>query len=799
LSAGENRNSSVNRNSSANSDSSVNRNFSVNRDSLPVEPPPDGRAETSVRRLLKRVEARAALGDTFEAALLVAAVAGFFFLLLGATDYRFDLRFKTRLIAAASIFWSAAAWLALRVISKARRRGALWAAALIERQAASLDNQLFTFVECDLGGASIPRYLRGRIEDDLSRKLKSIAPSRLISLNPGRTASLTFFSALVACLLTFCFWPQIARDEFQRLVLLDSAEKAARSDAQSSQLLATRSGNGIEELHVTLTPPAYTGQSSFVQTGESLVAALAGARADLYIKVDRELSEALFSIGGTRAIKMEREGELSYRASFIVSEDSICKIALTGLADPNWKADTVFSVRAVKDNPPEIHITRPASDLLFAATARPESLFIDIAAKDDYGLAFVKLKYIKTTGEGDAARFENGEIRVSLAAADATGQARGSARLDLASIGAGPGTSLVFHAEAVDRNNVTGPGVGYSENIIAQVAGIEPVKISLDDMRPDEALKYLTSERMILIETEKLNRQRAKLSESDFISRSQAIAIEQRRLRESFNQFSELESATGQSTSGAADSPPSDGPTTETEAAKLRSAVEPDIPAGASDAARKMILALRAMWRAEGALSAADIAAAIVFEKDALSQLKLAQNVARYFTKAAARSMPVDLKRRYMGALDDVRSRIERASRKQESAFDNRLRGALTMVYDAARILSKLRSDDPGSNQMLEVARQKADRASEELLSAKGEGAVAIGEAAAKLKLITRMLDARAAPQNEEAFALLTQVASEMAAALSSDERRGLSPQAESISPAVRASGARYFKLLAIP
>ncbi len=764
-----------------------------------MEPPPDGGSANPVRLLLKRVEARAALGDVIEAALMVAGVAGFFLLIFGAIDYRFDLQLKTRLIAAGAMLLSAVACFALIAVVRARKRGALWAAALIERRAASLDNQLFTLVECDLGNASIPPYLRGRIEHDLSRKLETIAPSRLISLRPSRTALLSFLSALAVCLLAFCFWPQVMSDEFRRLLLFSAAERAARNDAQTSQIPATRSGNGIEELRVAITPPAYTGQGSVVQIGESLITALAGARADLHIKVDRELSEALFSIGGARAIRMEREGERSYRASFIVSEDSICKIALTGLAEPDWKGETVFSVRAIKDAPPEIHITRPSSDLLFAATDRPESLFIDIAAKDDYGVALVKLKYIKTTGEGDASRFENGEIRVNLAAADATGQSRGQARLDLASIAIGPGASLVFHAEAVDRNNVTGPGVGYSENVIAQVAGLEPVKISLDDMRPDEALKYLTSERMILIKTEKLNRQRAKLSESDFISRSQEIATEQRRLRESFNQFSELESETGQETPNAAESPPSDASTPEPDAAKLRSAVEPDIPAGASDAARKMILALRAMWRAEGALSAADTASAIEFEKDALAQLKSAQAGARYFTKTVGRSRPVDLKRRYMGALDEIRSRIERASRKQESAFDNRLRGALTLVYDAAQILSRWRADDAGANQKLEAARQKADRAAEELLSVRGEGAVAIGEAAAKLKLIARMLDAGAAPQDEAAFALLAQVATEMAAALGGDERRGLSPQVESFSPAVRASGARYFKLLANP
>ncbi len=178
-----------------------------------------------------------------------------------------------------------------------------------------------------------------------------------------------------------------------------------------------------------------------------------------------------------------------------------------------------------------------------------------------------------------------------------------------------------------------------------------------------------------------------------------------------------------------------------------------------------MILAIRAMWRAEGALSTADTATAMEFEKEAIAHLKAAQKGARYFTRVAAKSKPVDLKRRYLGVLDQIRSRLERVARKQESAFDKQLRGALTSVYDAARLLAQSKSKD--------VARQKVDRAAEELLSIRGEGASLIVESASKLKLLARMLDAPASTEERDAFGLLVQVASEMSAALGRDEHTG--------------------------
>jgi hypothetical protein len=745
-----------------------------------------------IRSILKKIEARAVSRDFLKASLWMAALAGLFFILFGAADYRFSFSFKTRLAITASVFLLVIARLAFDLIRNSRNRGAMWAAALIEQRATTLDNQLFTIAECDMGKAGLPAYLRARIENDLSRKLESVTPARVINLHPGRAVLLLLSATLAVYALIFSLSPRVAHAEFRRLVLFDRSEAISmNTEPRASEPLAARISGVVEELRVELYPPAYTRRGPVVQTGEGNIVALHGTRAEVSIKTDREIDAALLSIGGATAIKMGREGESSYRASFVVNEDGNYKISLTGLAESGWKWEGVYSIRALKDNSPEVHITRPASDLLFTATNRPESLSIEIAAKDDYDIAQIKLKYIKTTGEGDASRFESGEVNVNRAAVNTEGQSRGAAQLDLASLKVAPGTSIVFHAEAIDRNNITGPGVGYSENIIVQVAGPEPLKISLDDMMPDEALKYLTSERMILIKTERLHKQRGKLSNEVFTSRSQEIALEQRRFRDSFNQFIEIEPAHDHTEDGNSESPPKDESELEPESAKLRDGSVPDVPVSASESLREMILAIRAMWRAEGALSATDTATAMEFEKEAIAHLKAAQKGARYFTRVAAKSKPVDLKRRYLGVLDGIRSRLERVARKQESAFDKQLRAALTSVYDAARLLAQSKSKD--------VARQKVDRAAEELLSIRGEGASLIVESASKLKLLVRMLDEPASTEAQDAFGLLVQVASEMSAALGRDESTGTASASQSLPPAARSKAAAYFKLLANP
>jgi hypothetical protein len=673
----------------------------------------------------------------------------------------------------------------------------MWAAAQVEQRTGTLNNQLITLAEFEINRHELPAYLRVRIEGDLAVRLGSITPARVISLRPGRAASVPFLSALALYSLAAFLWPQTLRGEFGRLVLLNQPDSPRAETAEANEPAAP--ADDIMELRLTLTPPAYARRNPAFQVGDGNVVALAGTRADVHIKTRHVPSAASISVGGARPSEMMKDGENSYRASFVVDQDSNYEISLAGLGAGNRKWEGVYSIRAIKDRPPEVHITSPASDLLFGPENRPASVPISVAAKDDYDIALMKLKFIKTTGEGDAAKFQSGEIAINRLPEDAEGHARGSARLDLDALGVGGGASIVFHAEVVDRNNISGPGVGYSENIIVQVRSPERPKISLDDLRPDEALKYLTSQRMILIKTEKLHRLRGKIAPDEFISRSQQIATEQRRFKESFNQFAEIESA-GAEGGEAQQSPDSSAQPDEGEQMKLRGGGVPELPAGGPESLREMVSAIRAMWKAEGALGAAETGRAVEYENEALVHLKAAQKGLRYSPRLVASAKPVDLKRRYLGALEDVRSQVERVPRKQEGEFDQRLRVALSLVYDAARALSLSEKGQASGDQKTMQALRNIERAADDLLSIKGELAGSLLEPASKLRLVARMLGAiDSIEERRRAFGLTVQVASEMSALLGRAERTVNAPPPNNLTPAARAKAAAYFKLLANP
>ncbi|HEX8090532.1 MAG TPA: hypothetical protein VF762_16855 [Blastocatellia bacterium] len=748
-----------------------------------------------ISSFLKEVETRAGLRDLLSAMLLGAALIGFIFLLYAGVDHLFSLSGKSRLVITACLALGTLGALAFDLSRKNRRRGLMWSATLVEQRTGTLNNQLITIAECEINRRELPAYLRARIEDDIARRLSPITAARVISLGPGRRASLLFLAAVATCSLAVFLWPDTLGGEFSRLILLNQSDNptVARKEAGSPPLPA----DDIIELRVTLTPPAYLRRGPALQVGDGNIVALAGTRADVHIGTRLEPSAALVSVGGASPTEMMKEGKRSYSASFIVEQDSNYEISLAWPDGENRKWEEVYGIRAVRDLPPEAHITAPASDLLFDPEDRPASVSIAVAAKDDYGVSLMKLKYVKATGEGDAAKFQSGEMVIDRMPEDAEGLVRGAARLDLAALGVGAGDSVVFHAEVFDRNNVSGPGVGYSENIVVQVKGREQPKISLDDLRPDEALRYLTSQRMILIKTEKLHRLRGRLAGEEFLSRSRQIATEQKRFKESFNRFTEIESS-GERAEDSGAQGGSDGPARPDAGERLKGGDVPEIPAGGSDALREMVSAIRAMWEAEGALGSAETVRAIEYENEALVHLKAAQRGLRYSSRFAARGKPVDLKRRYLGELEGIRSQIERVPRAQESAFDQGLRGALAVVYDAARMLARTSKGQASADQSGGQGVQDIERVARDLLSIKGEFAGTLLEPASKLKLVGRMLRTSVSiEEQQKAFSLTVQVASELSALLGRAERTIPVPPPDNLTPGARAKAAAYFKLLA--
>jgi hypothetical protein len=137
----------------------------------------------------------------------------------------------------------------------------------------------------------------------------------------------------------------------------------------------------------------------------------------------------------------------------------IPKEGLTGfsirLLDDNGIASretAVYRIDIVPDRPPAIKITHPGEEE--AATAGAKEL-IAFHAEDDFGVAKVFLHYIMNHGEEKVIEFD-------LAGA-VPRQLDRRFEWDLGALKLAPGGLVEYWMEAVDANNVTGPGRGVTQ------------------------------------------------------------------------------------------------------------------------------------------------------------------------------------------------------------------------------------------------------------------------------------------------------------------------------------------------
>lgn len=164
----------------------------------------------------------------------------------------------------------------------------------------------------------------------------------------------------------------------------------------------------------------------------------------------------------------------------------IPKQGLTGfsvrLIDVNGipsRETAVYQIDIVPDMPPSIKITQPAPEEV--ATAQADEV-IAFQAEDDFGVASVFLHYMVNQSAERVIEFDlGGETPRHL-----------ERRFEwkLAPMHLAPGASIDYWLEAVDANNVTGPGHGFTEHARIRIVTDDEKRAELA-RRMDDALGSL--------------------------------------------------------------------------------------------------------------------------------------------------------------------------------------------------------------------------------------------------------------------------------------------------------------------
>ena len=769
-------------------------------------------AAAEVCDAIRRLHFRRRLWHACAIITLTLALMLLLLLVVGAADYVRPLSRAARIALVLPVLSTALLSLAYTIRTLTKRRTLTRVAREIERAAGLEQNVLVTFAE-SAGNATAntvaaqPSYITARLYRQARTEVSKIDENVVAPRKRAKQGSIALALALLILLILRLAAPVAFAREQARLIWLQPDDPAARRFEAGNDLNNADAVGGIvvDKLEVRIVPPSYSGLGVEEVTGDAPLRVLTGSQVEVSVRARGPIDGATLSFNGVTN-RMRSLGENVFAGAFTASVSGAFEMRI--LADERLApAPFVRAVETYTDAVPEVRLTEPAGDQLLR-TVPVGPIGVRWTARDDLGLASVRLKYIKSRGEGDAAKFTSGELGQGTVEVMNTREWHGAAALDLARLDVRAGDTLVFWVEARDRNP-SPSNTGRSASLAIAIAGPEAVKLNLSDLRPSEIGRFLLSQRQIIINTEKLHNERARLSAEELKRRANVIAADQREFKNSFNDYIKIEGA------GEHDEPATTGGAAESPEEQAQEAVEeriqphdhgiPEPPQGSPSSVRDMIYAIRAMWDAEDALSLADTAKALVYEREALARLKRAQLATRYVPPIVAQSKPIDLKRRYAGELAEIKSRLEKLGRRAAAKDSAPVRAALTDAYAALGDLQGT-LDVPVTARASATARarERARAAADRLATVGGDHAATIAEATGQLRIVETELGRLDSGGTVEEYAarisrplaLLTQAASNLFA-IADLTTRATSGDASLSLPADDERAARYFRRLA--
>lgn len=616
--------------------------------------------DLSVLRVLGEYRQRLRIADL--AVVLVASAAAAGLVLVGAWATGAPTAMsRAAAIGTFALFAAALGGRAWRRWTPAR------VAAVVESRRGGLDNLVVTAEEiASRSGSSWHPTIEAEVAAAALARLET-TPARDVQPLAG---SLALGGGAVAALIVL-------------LAALPSAQRPGDAAAVPLDPSAASAALQAGDLRVMVTPPAYARREAATLVNPTSLAVLEGSR--IRLETSDDAPAALIHLDGTASAFTDEFGSRQFDFTAMESRPLLIRFGPAS----GGSADRLVTLRVQADQRPIVRIEQPAKDLIFPESAG--QVAVAITARDDVGLASLALRYTKVSGSGETFTFQEGEwpVRIERAAA---GDWTARADLSLETLKLEDGDTLVYRAVARDGKPGADPTLSDSFLIeIGRLAGVASTGFALPEDRNRQAI----SQQMLIIKTERLHADRAKLSTQAFVEQARLLAIEQRMVK------AEFEFMTGGVVEDEIE-----------EAAHSHELAEGRFE---NEGQIELITAIREMARAEARLNTADTAQALVYERAALGALQRAFDRRRYLLRTLPERARIDLSRRLSGELDLARSSTQPVGAASADPFLDRARDLLREI-DAAKpvptsgaaLASRVLALDPASEDLQKAAMQLA-------------------------------------------------------------------------------------------
>lgn len=416
----------------------------------------------------------------------------------------------------------------------------------------------------------------------------------------------------------------------------------------------------IEDYTLSIAPPAYTGKQTRKQKQFTLVAEH-GSRVHWALKTTVPVKNVSFVWNDseiTRLKKSNQEGT-AWNYSAALTKPGFYQVMLDG------KRSDFYQIELIRDQPVAIKITNPEQHSTIDY-GRPQQVELKVLMTDDYGISNAYITATMASGKGEAVSFKEQKINFNKQINNQRSLNLNQV-LSLRRLGMKPGDELYFYINATDNHGQQSRSDMYFVSIqdtaeLMSMAGL--------DNGVNLVPEYFRSQRQIIIDTEKLLKERSALADAEFKKRSNELGIDQKMLRLRYGKFLGEEEETniggdpeehGEHETGEGHEEHKAAPV---EYGNVKALMDQyaHMHDQAEDATffepalkSQLKATLNEMWSAELHLRTYDPQKALSFEYKALRLLKDLQQKSRaYVAKTSIKTTPLKAEKRLTGELGEI-------------------------------------------------------------------------------------------------------------------------------------------------
>lgn len=447
----------------------------------------------------------------------------------------------------------------------------------------------------------------------------------------------------------------------------------------------------IASYSIRISPPSYTGKAVRIQSQFTLIAE-SGARLTWQIKTSESINELAFLFNDHELVHLKpaNNEKTVWSYSRLVDKPGFYQVILNG------KKSDFYQMELIQDQPVVIKITSPAQQSTIDV-GQPQQVNVKLDLTDDYGIADAYISATMASGKGEAVSFKEKKLPFNYSFAHQQ-SVHINKLIPMQELGMKPGDELYFYVSARDNHGQQSRSDMYFVSIqdtteLMSMPGI--------DNGISEVPEYFRSQRQLIIDTEKLLKEKAALTEAVFKTRSNDLGIDQKMLRMRYGKFLGEESENeigggheeehGHAQAGEGKfgdvSSIMDQYAHKHDNAEDATFFEPELKA-------QLKATLTEMWGAELRLRTYETQKALPYEYKALRLLKDLQQKSRaYVAKTTFKTSPLKMEKRLTGELQDIKTGVSKSSFVDKDDTKTVLRKTLGLLESFKTGKSKMPAD----------------------------------------------------------------------------------------------------------